>query len=293
MIGFKGFGRRFKSKMMGHLYVTIHPTHSAKDMMEMNEQPKKKENEVIDDRRFAKRVMEAYKHDPDMPWEYEKRSGAEWDKMRFDENPYDRNDPTHVALTTHHDLNAVKKNHPKTYNAIQEYSKASKELNEDMVGAHREMKTPEFTKKRSEKIHNGLRHYFDDLSRPTDIPVEVYSGTGVHDPEETFKTNKGTLHTPSYTSTSINKNTAYKFANAQGKEGEATKGLHIVKFNIPNGYKKGLYIGHHSHRADENELLLDKGQTWKLKKHTHFVHKPNKNWATGRPDVHLWEVEPA
>lgn len=48
---------------------------------------------------------------------------------------------------------------------------------------------------------------------------------------------------------------------------ESANDRHILHFELPVGYKKGLYIAPHSRYAEENEYLLDKGQKWKLKKH--------------------------
>lgn len=48
---------------------------------------------------------------------------------------------------------------------------------------------------------------------------------------------------------------------------ESANDRHILHFELPEGYKKGLFIAPHSKYAEENEYLLDRGQKWKLKKH--------------------------
>lgn len=318
MISFRGFKKRVTLvRKHGHLFATIHNAYTWKHLHHLNAQSYNDEaKQPIDDRRLT----EVYKHDVNSPWEYEKRDGAEWDNMRFQENPYDKNDPTHMALTEHTALHKLKKVAPKSFEALMKHSKMSADLNNDLISAHKDSKVPEFRYKESEKTHNGLQKYFKDLARPTNAPYTVWSGTGDYNPEDAFKNNGGILYSPGYTSTSIHKNIANKFCTSRiqpdgspeygSKDDPARTGIHIIRYNLPTGFSRGVYIGHHSTRPDENELLLDKGQTWKLKKHTHYAYadKPvmsasssinyhpelrDKPYVKTRPDVHVWEVEPA
>lgn len=122
---------------------------------------------------------------------------------------------------------------------------------------------------------------------PLDQAHHVYSGLKGFNPREHFENNNGVIHTPAFTSTSINPHMAKDFAYT-GKHEEQ----HILHFELPAGYAKGAYMEHHSMHPHEQEYLLDKGQSWKLKNHSEH-HTHDLTWAEGHPTkLHVWTVVP-
>jgi hypothetical protein len=139
---------------------------------------------------------------------------------------------------------------------------------------------------------NKLSQIIEKHGKSLTEEVHAYSGTKNYDP--TSQMRKGIIHTPAFTSTSLDPDTAMDFMN-KGQED-----AHILHFHLPVGYKKSLYVGDHSLVGNEHELLLDKAQTWRLKGHeTKQIHyKSDLKNAYDAPlggftkNVHIWSLTP-
>lgn len=137
----------------------------------------------------------------------------------------------------------------------------------------------------------NLSDIIHKYAKPLDAESHFYSAVGFN-PSGHFKHGDGTIHLPSFISSSANPNisssfgggtaTKYKTVKSDMKPkkslyapaGVTTRELstrhwdhHIIHFKTPVGYSKGLYIAPHSRIKGEHEFLFDKGQKWKLEKH--------------------------
>jgi hypothetical protein len=132
-------------------------------------------------------------------------------------------------------------------------------------------------------------------TKPLQHDTHVYSGLSNFDPSDHFRKGKGTIHLPAFTSTSLHPSVALNFAPHDPETGIS----HIIHFHLPTGYKKGLYIDGRSHVRGEREMLLDKGQTWKLKEppkqmalKVGYKNLNDPRFQNHTREVTLWSVEP-
>ena len=136
-----------------------------------------------------------------------------------------------------------------------------------------------------EENADEISHAIKAHAAPLNGTLHTYSGMKNFDPHTHFAKHNGVIHTPAFTSTSINPHQAGHFDKEDGK-GES----HILHFELPHGYKKGAYIAQHSCHGHEGEYLLDKGQSWKLKNHqTVKTHLGSDGEVSTR---HIWTVTP-
>lgn len=168
------------------------------------------------------------------------------------------------------------------------YSEDSYDTNKHLIDKHQTGIGSAYADK-----HEGRAHTIGAALKAHAAPLEqthhVYSGMRGFDPSEHFKKNNGVIHTPAFTSTSINPHTAMGFDKDMATNG---KDRHILHFELPKGYNKGAYIGHHSEHPHEQEYLLDKGQSWKLKHHE-VAYTHGTDWNEGFVEKrHIWTVTP-
>lgn len=189
---------------------------------------------------------------------------------------------------------------------IAAYTAASHGVNHALIKEHSKHPRTEHTEaqlKRAEHLSAAIQHH------GTGLPEEVhtYSGVSLDHAEHLKKAAKvgGVVHTPAFTSTSIDPDRAQGFSAVKNNGGEVSAGRfrgsadrHILHFKLPKGYKKGVYVGHVSHASSERELLLDKGQHWKVA--AHKVVSGSSSFGGRSPDGgmrsvvrhHIWTLEP-
>lgn len=160
---------------------------------------------------------------------------------------------------------------------IQNYTISSHDMNQYLLHG---IKTPintyhsehnEYQQARSNALSNIIAKHSTELPADT----HVYSGMkGVRDLHRTMKVGD-VFHTPAFTSTSLSPRTSTGFVQSDVGDSQYhdngghrfSYDSHIIHFQLPAGYKKGLYIDPHSTCQGENEYLLDKGQKWKVTGH--------------------------
>ena len=136
---------------------------------------------------------------------------------------------------------------------------------------------------------------------PLDQELHVYSGLSGYNPSDHFK--NGIIHTPTFTSTSLNPNKAADFVSEKNHRyyGDTYKlDQHFLHFHLPVGYKNGMYVDTLSDNSGELEYLLNKDQKWKLVKHqiinnTLFNNtRKDRLGKTSKSIVHnhIWSVVP-
>jgi hypothetical protein len=141
------------------------------------------------------------------------------------------------------------------------------------------------------ELDDAIKHY----AKPLDHEAHVYSGIGGFDPAEHFKYGNGTIHMPSFVSTSIDPDTAQNFAHRRPKApGHSfSHDYHIIHFHLPKGYDKGVYAENCSLCGGEKEYILNRDQKWKLKDHTvHNSIQYKSDSGAHKKKVHVWSVEP-
>jgi len=163
--------------------------------------------------------------------------------------------------------------------------------------------------KQQEHMSNRLSKSIQTHAKPLINETHVYAGIGGWSPKEHFE--KGMVHIPTFTSTSINPNVSKDFSRMKDitpyhgihdKQNTRIFEEHILHFKLPIGYNKGAYVGNISDHHREKEYLLDKGQKWKIANHeitnrTEFEgyrSKHDKNRPTNKniKHVHIWTLEP-
>lgn len=115
-------------------------------------------------------------------------------------------------------------------------------------------------------------------SKPYGKKITVYSGMHSTIPPHLIAEHGGIFHVPKFISTSTHPDIAKRFA---GKNAEGER--HIVKLDIPAYHKKGMYVGHISHKDDENEYLIDKNQI------IHVSHKISSHVDDKGVTTHVWK----
>jgi len=103
---------------------------------------------------------------------------------------------------------------------------------------------------RTYPFHDDMKKMFEKVT-PTDRETHVYSFI---DWDHFVKSDH--FQMPAYMSTSIDPIVTNNFLPAIG-------GGHILHFQLPKGYAKGVYIAPHSSYPEEKEYLLSSGQKWR------------------------------
>lgn len=186
-------------------------------------------------------------------------------------------EPIHQELSDSSDFNDKEKEE------IKNYGRSSFGLNATLIGRHH------FNEPVTEKIHD---HHIPTLDKITNKPIgrklTVFSGLGF-DPTKRMDS-KGRVFLPSYTSSSLTKETADYFAGMQKKAGERFK--HVLKLHL-NPENRGAYTAPHTGTSFEREMLLPRNSTIHI---THSEQDPNDpkqmiHHATISHDTHPDEAE--
>ncbi len=168
---------------------------------------------------------------------------------------------------------------------LYDYSEESQSVNQHLISKHSTGTGSPYAEQH-EKTAERLSAAIAQHAAPLTQTHHVYSGLKEFDPTEHFEKGNGVIHTPAFTSASINPHVAKSFQASRVMD------QHVLHFELPRGYTKGSFIGHHSEYPHEDEFLLDKGQSWKIKgKETVKTH--DKQWAEGHIiNRHIWTVTP-
>lgn len=127
---------------------------------------------------------------------------------------------------------------------------------------------------RANRISGAIKKHTSPLERDH----HVYSGISypMHVQEGDV------IHSPAFTSTSIDINIARRFSSAFGPK----QPRHILHFHLPKGYTKGVYLGGHcSHHQEEHEFLLDKDQKWKVHSIKEYHQGMHHNSGSGDENI--------
>lgn len=181
----------------------------------------------------------------------------------------------HAKTDTFHDKEV---NH--TLHAYTEES----DVNHHLVKKHATGVGSPYEEDHEENAHE-ISHAIKAHAAPLAGTLHTYSGMKNFNPHEHFAKHDNVIHTPAFTSTSINPHLAGHFDGPDAK-GES----HILHFELPHGYNKGAYIAQHSCHAHEGEFLLDKGQNWKLKNHETVKTHMGPDGVVGTRNI--WTVTP-
>lgn len=220
---------------------------------------------------------------------------------------------------------AIKKSPKEQKTALYNYTKGSNAINDEMIREHLKANpdgpTPHLKKREETKTNpdgtkwenwkekaygteEKRKQTADLISKtitqtPAHKDLSVYKGISF-DPRRHMN-NDGTLHSPGFMSTSIAPGQAQVFAPRLHESGERVKGdddlknktvhSHILKINIPKGFKGGAYINGHTHFPHEHEFLIDKGHTLKIDKSpTKFLaeHDEENNF---KHIGHIWHAD--
>lgn len=144
-----------------------------------------------------------------------------------------------------------------------------------------------------EPLSQDISNHFKEAESPAHLPdFHVYTGLYRESNPNTGATHRdehGNLifHNPSFTSTSLDNTVAESFAKTKGDpDYELRDGVaDVFKIKIPGGYPHGAFIRPISNHSDENEYLLDKGHTFKVKPN------PIRHYVSDGKMVRLWEAE--
>lgn len=133
---------------------------------------------------------------------------------------------------------------------------------------------------------DGVSNFIKNTQHQTHMPdFHVYTGMYVQSNPETahHKDEDGNLivHNPSFTSTSLNRKVALSFAGLKRQDGYEHPIRDVMKIRVPGGYPLGAYIAPHSSHEDEQEYLLDKAHSFKIKPTPKmYIHdqNPYREW---------------
>jgi ADP-ribosyltransferase exoenzyme len=131
------------------------------------------------------------------------------------------------------------------------------------------------------EVSDGITNHFNSINHPTHLP-DFTTYTGLHaefnprtDASHIDEHGNLIFHNPAFTSTTLIKHTGMDFA--RDKSDSNHKGMVVrdfMKIKVPGGYPHGAFIKHSSEHPDEEEYLLDKGNTFLLNpKPKYFMYK--------------------
>ncbi len=172
-------------------------------------------------------------------------------------NSWDHISATEKKLGDHY---ATGNYSPKQIQAVADYKMQSSHVNKSL----RSHSGTDLYKTMPKKHYDIQHHLHAAIAKGPGLaePLDVYHGTtrGFH-----AKPNAdGTVTTHGFTSTSLDPGVARMFSG-----NPATPKAHVLRFKLPTGYKKGMYIDHlnHGHHGDdmgkEHEYILAHDQKWK------------------------------
>lgn len=159
---------------------------------------------------------------------------------------------------------------------VHEYTHFSQPINHELISratgtptsmSHKDDDDAYQTKYRDERRekHNTIVHGIDSAIKHSKLPhdIHVYHGTDQFNPgAEAAKHPEGHIKLPPYISTSISKNTAIKFANADHPN-KPDVGSHVIHIHMKKS-QHGLYTGDNSKFPKEREMILPRNQTLKI-----------------------------
>lgn len=193
------------------------------------------------------------------------------------EHDYDEVRKTAAALGDHFKLH-----HPditdKHDQAIRYFSKNSKYTNK-YLAAKKESFQSGRSHERSESDENLSSRVSTAISeaKPYEKSFTAYSGMHSSVPPHVIQQHGGVFHFPRFLSTTTNPEMAMKFAS-KNKNNER----HVVKFDVPAGYKHGAFIAPGSEFKDEDEYLINKDRM------IHISHKVSSKTNKEGVTTHLW-----
>lgn len=133
--------------------------------------------------------------------------------------------------------------------AIKKYTRDSSTLNSELWQAAEKKRQPILY-----KLDKPVHHELQDAIKNHITPHEMTVHTGLHKNPKMYINKKGT-HThfsfPAYTSTSIDKKVAERFATMH----KDSNGFHVLSINVPK-HTHGVYVEHHSSNTGEKEFIL-------------------------------------
>lgn len=158
------------------------------------------------------------------------------------------------------------------FETLQNHKLSSHKTNSYLLGLYRPNK--EITDTLNHQI-NVKTQFIHRYATPLKEDVHTFAGVSDFGIEDKIKKSNGVLHTPAFTSTSIEPAVANWFGNYASENND----VHILHFHLPAGYNKGFYVDAHdqSPLSYEREFLLDKDQKWKLTAQNHVQTPIGKN----------------
>lgn len=200
------------------------------------------------------------------------------------------------ASIIHNRKNLFEHYQPYSLPAIKQYTSDSTTLNQYLYKKHGgklEQGPDTYRGVPFSSIEERAKQLSENISSvpaPTHLN-DFYVYTGIHsenDPEHTGVTNENghyIFHNPAFTSTSIDRATAYEFARKK-RHDEFPGGSvrDVLKIRVPGGYPNGFFVEPHTEYEGEEEYLLDKGHN--------FVVNPKPRYYAVNNTIHReWDAE--
>jgi hypothetical protein len=189
---------------------------------------------------------------------------------------------------------------PEIRRSLSEYTDDSKSINQHLI--NKDYRKIHNTQSRSYPYEKLLDDHIDNIkqhiksSTPLRSEISTFSGIGAN-MAQGIKIG-ATLHTPAFTSSSLNYDTAHNFSRpSKWTDYElprtshvkmTTKRNNVLHFKLPAGYDKGAYVDKHSANSGEKEFLLHPDQKWKVTGHKAV----GKIGTSYKNFTHIWTVEP-
>jgi len=211
----------------------------------------------------------------------------------------DKNDNKHIGK----DLDEVSSNlhvhdlpSRRGFKHLKKYTDFSGTLNGHLISKH----VGKSHHSDGEKLDHQAKQLDDFIKKHGSSPekgMKLYHGTQEWNPgEEASKHPKRLIHLPGYTSTSVDKHLANRFAGGL-RLNDPSSGSHILEIHTGPEHK-GVHLGNHSYFPGERETILPRGLTLKIHpkprilEHTFHV----KNHDTGEVEsrarkVHVWKAK--
>ena len=190
---------------------------------------------------------------------------------------------------THYFLNNRKK--PLSYDekdAVSRYTLSSWKINQHFLDQHKNKELYKKIAVPTKYTHGVVEPSFDSehmdsaLNHPIGHELHTYSGVGF-DVNKTANSD-GILHLPAYTSTSIDKNVAKKFAHKGHRENHLSK-RNIIHFHLQEN-NKGKYLGTDSNIHSEKEFTLPRNTTIKI----HNLNNPEEHTSISGEKYHVYHA---
>ncbi len=184
--------------------------------------------------------------------------------------------------------------------SLKKYTKASWETNKELMnkatgkpsifqhGNYDTASEKEYKDENAQIHHEHVKSLDASFHHPNAVlknDLHVFHGTNKFNPGEEAKKGSGRITLPTYTSTSINANTAREFAGTSDDS-------HIIHIHLKKG-QRAHYLGSHSHYDNEKEVLLPRNTTLQIHP------KPTVTHNGDGTKTHIWhghvvgEAQPA